>query len=67
MKTLSDLANAISTSRVGSVTVSIAANGKALASATFHPSFQSEQRWANSITEALTLLFASNDDNEDLL
>lgn len=72
MKTLSDLQDAITSSGVGSATLSLAANGKAMASATFPPAFVSQHQWGDTIEEALNKLFAAapvvtDDDDEDLL
>lgn len=79
MKTLSDLQDAIKSKCTGSVTLSLVANGKALASGTFGSPFVSRHEWGDSISDALIKLFsaapviepaqgsADEDDEEDLL
>ena len=70
MKTLSDLEAAIKSKRSGTVTLSLATKGKAMASGSFAPAFVSQHQWGDNIEDALNKLFAAApviDDDEELL
>lgn len=67
MKTLDELQDAIRSQDVGSVTLSLAANGKAMVSATFAPTFKSKHEWGENLGDAVSKLFPVVDDDEDLL
>ena len=61
MNTLDDLQAAISGRVIGSVTLSVAANGKCFASCTHGPQFSLAHKWGDTLAESITGLMSDLD------